>query len=52
MCELKIVQLKRANTLSTNPSIGGEGRVYMSVTLCIYCYNVIELSAFLYFQLV
>jgi len=28
MCELKIAQLKRANTLSTNPSIGGEGRVY------------------------
>jgi len=27
MCELKIAQLKRANTLSTNPSIGGEGRV-------------------------
>ena len=27
MCELKRVQLKRANTLSTNPSIGGEGRV-------------------------
>ena len=29
MCELKIAQLKRANTLSTNPSIGGEGRVYI-----------------------
>ena len=27
MCELKIAQIKRANTLSTNPSIGGEGRV-------------------------
>ena len=27
MCELKIAQLKRPNTLSTNPSIGGEGRV-------------------------
>ena len=27
MCELKIAQLKRANTLSKNPSIGGEGRV-------------------------
>jgi len=27
MCALKIAQLKRANTLSTNPSIGGEGRV-------------------------
>ena len=27
MCELKIAQLKRANTLSTNPSIDGEGRV-------------------------
>ena len=27
MCEFKIAQLKRANTLSTNPSIGGEGRV-------------------------
>ena len=26
MFELKIAQLKRANTLSTNPSIGGEGR--------------------------
>jgi len=24
---LKLTQLKRANTLSTNPSIGGEGRV-------------------------
>jgi len=28
MCELKIAQLKRANTLSTNPSVGGEGRVF------------------------
>jgi len=27
MCELKIAQLKLANTLSTNPSISGEGRV-------------------------
>ena len=27
MCELKIAQLKRAYTLSTNPSIGGKGRV-------------------------
>jgi len=27
MCELKIAQLKCANTLSTNPSIGGEGQV-------------------------
>ena len=27
MCELKIAQLMRANPLSTNPSIGGEGRV-------------------------
>ena len=27
MCELKIAQLKRAYILSTNPSIGGEGRV-------------------------
>jgi len=27
MLELKIAQLKRANTLSTNPSIGGEGWV-------------------------
>ena len=27
MCELKIAQIKDANTLSTNPSIGGEGRV-------------------------
>ena len=27
MCELKIAQLKHANTLSTNPSIGGEVRV-------------------------
>ena len=27
MCELKIAQLKHANTLSTNPSIGGEGWV-------------------------
>ena len=27
MCELKIAQLKRANTVSTNPRIGGEGRV-------------------------
>ena len=27
MCELKIAQLQRANTLSPNPSIGGEGRV-------------------------
>ena len=26
MCELKI-QLKCANILSTNPSIGGEGRI-------------------------
>ena len=26
-CELKIAQLKGANTLSTNPSIGGEGLV-------------------------
>ena len=26
LCELKIAQLKR-NSLSTNPSIGGEGRV-------------------------
>jgi len=25
MCELKKAQLKRANTLSTNPSIGGGG---------------------------
>ena len=25
MCELKIAQLKFANTLSTNPSIGEEG---------------------------
>ena len=24
MCELKLAQLKHANTLSTNPSIGGE----------------------------
>ena len=28
MCELKIPQLKCANTLSTIQSIGGEGRVY------------------------
>jgi len=27
MCELKIAQLKRANTLFTNPSIDGECRV-------------------------
>jgi len=27
MFELKIEQLKRANTLSTTPSSGGEGRV-------------------------
>ena len=27
MCVLKIAELKRANTLSTNLSIGGEGRV-------------------------
>ena len=27
MCELKITQLKSANTLSLNSSIGGEGRV-------------------------
>jgi len=27
LCVLKIAQLKRAYTLSTNPSIGGEGRV-------------------------
>ena len=27
MCESKISQLKRVNTLSTNPSIDGEGRV-------------------------
>jgi len=27
MCELKLAQLKRANMLSTNPNIGGEGRV-------------------------
>jgi len=27
MCELKIAQLKRANTISMNPSVGGEGRV-------------------------
>ena len=27
ICELKKAQLKRANTLSTNPSIGGEDRV-------------------------
>jgi len=27
MCELKLTQLKRANTLSTNPSIGVEDRV-------------------------
>ena len=27
MCELKIAQLKHANTLSTKPSIGGEVRV-------------------------
>ena len=27
MCELKIAQLKRANILSMNPSIGEEGRV-------------------------
>ena len=27
MCELKLAQLKRANILSTNPSIGGEVRV-------------------------
>jgi len=26
MCELKIAQLKHANTLSTNPSMGVEGR--------------------------
>jgi len=29
MCELKIAQLKRTYTLSTNPSIGREGRVCM-----------------------
>ena len=29
MCELKLAQLKSANTLSMNPSIGGEGRVCM-----------------------
>jgi len=27
MCKLKIAQLKCANTLSKDPSIGGEGRV-------------------------
>jgi len=27
MCELKKAQLKPANTFSTNPSIGGDGRV-------------------------
>ena len=27
MCELKIEQIKRANTLFTNSSIGGKGRV-------------------------
>jgi len=27
MCELKIAQLKRTNTLLTNLSIGGEGQV-------------------------
>ena len=29
MCELKIAQLKHANTLSTNLRIGGQGRVCM-----------------------
>ena len=29
MCEIKIAQLKRANTVSTNSSIGGEGRFCM-----------------------
>jgi len=27
LCELKIAQLKRANTLSMNPRVVGEGRV-------------------------